>query len=256
MPILPGEFGPEIKLTKLDVACRQVRTAIRLWFTDGDPVSIHALAFAAHEIIHRLYKLRGLRDLLFDSDWIKDEYRSEWGRSLKKHGGFFKHADTDPDAEIIFNPAINLTFIATSVVALRRMNVPAAIEDRAFCLWLLAHCPEWFTKRGGEEQIPAETLEEIRKVSRRRFFEGFSKGDVSLININPLEAWFQKTGEKKVEFADINDIARNTLFDILGDKRKDYGIATLLKIERGTGGDVTAHMMFDWFAAFSKKIGP
>jgi hypothetical protein len=40
----------KIVVTKLDAARRQLRTAIHLWFNDGDPVSIHALAFAAYEL--------------------------------------------------------------------------------------------------------------------------------------------------------------------------------------------------------------
>src|SRR5207245_10811773 len=34
----------KITVTKLDAARRQLRTAIRLWFEEGDPVSIHTLA--------------------------------------------------------------------------------------------------------------------------------------------------------------------------------------------------------------------
>jgi predicted transcriptional regulator len=66
---------------------------------------------------------------------------------------------------------------------------------------------------------------------------------------NPLQAWFERTGEAKLEFADENDISRNTLFDILGDKRKDFRIGTLSKIESGTGGQVTARMIMEWLSS-------
>jgi hypothetical protein len=49
-------WSKSLRLTKLDVARRQLQTAITLWFTDGDPVSIHTLAFAAYEIIHVISK--------------------------------------------------------------------------------------------------------------------------------------------------------------------------------------------------------
>jgi hypothetical protein len=62
------DSAAKITVTKLDAAKRQLRTALRLWFDDGDPVSIHTLLAAAHEIIHTLYRRKGLRDLLFDSD--------------------------------------------------------------------------------------------------------------------------------------------------------------------------------------------
>jgi hypothetical protein len=70
------------------VARRQLRTAIRLWFDDGDPVSIHTLAAAAYEILHTLARRKGAEDLLFDAHLIKDEYRSIWVKALRSHAVF------------------------------------------------------------------------------------------------------------------------------------------------------------------------
>ena len=64
----------KITVTKLDAARRQLRTAIRLWFNDGDLVAIHTLAFAAYEIIHVVSKKRNR---------IKNEYRSAWNKKIK-----------------------------------------------------------------------------------------------------------------------------------------------------------------------------
>jgi hypothetical protein len=43
-------------------------TAIALWFTNGDPISIHALAATAYQIIHTVTKKRtpNRRTFLFD----------------------------------------------------------------------------------------------------------------------------------------------------------------------------------------------
>src|SRR5262245_42997551 len=46
------------RVSKLDAARRQIRTAIRLFFEDGDTVSIHTLTSAAEEL---------LRDFLIDA---------------------------------------------------------------------------------------------------------------------------------------------------------------------------------------------
>jgi hypothetical protein len=48
-----------ILVSKSDVARSQLETAIQLWFADGDPVSIHTLAVAAHDCLHTLSKLTG-----------------------------------------------------------------------------------------------------------------------------------------------------------------------------------------------------
>jgi hypothetical protein len=53
-----------IKVSKTDAAKRQLDTAIRLWLDEGDSVSIHTLAAAAHQIVHDLGKKRGVTDML------------------------------------------------------------------------------------------------------------------------------------------------------------------------------------------------
>jgi hypothetical protein len=91
-----------ITLSKLEAASRQLRTAITLWFDEGDPVSVHTLAFAAYEIFHTVSAHRDpyRRDLLFDSDWIKDEYRRDWNKHIRREANFFKHGDRDPEGSI------------------------------------------------------------------------------------------------------------------------------------------------------------
>jgi hypothetical protein len=262
MPTPHAPRDAKIKLTKMDAACRQLRTAIRLWFGDGDPVSIHALAFAAHEIIHRLYKLRGLSDLLFDSDMIKDEYRGDWAKLLKKHGGFFKHADRDPEAETTFDPFTNEMFITVSVVALSRMGITAAPEESAFSLWLFTQHPDWFTKEKGERTVPIKLLENVRNVEKSKFFEAYllnmrkPSGRIRVYpapveemtggEVNPLEAWLRSVREKKKDFLARTGIPRATLFDLLRGADKDFGMRTLTKIENATGGEVTIKMLRDW----------
>jgi hypothetical protein len=111
---------PTIKITKLDAARRQLRTAINLWFEEGDPVSIHALVYSAHEIIHRLYRNQGGTELMFDSSFIKDEHRGEFGKLIKEDANFFKHAERDaaPDETRDFNPLANILFLSMAVTGL------------------------------------------------------------------------------------------------------------------------------------------
>jgi hypothetical protein len=75
---LVSDPDPMIRLGKVDVARRQLQTPITLWFTEGDPVSVHTLVFAAYEVFHFVSKSRNpnRRDLLFDTR-VKHEYRKE-----------------------------------------------------------------------------------------------------------------------------------------------------------------------------------
>ena len=96
---------------------------------------------------------------------------------------------------------------------------------------------------------------ELRGLGNRLGFHKSVAPAVARMNeTNPLEAWFQKTGAQKVEFADANNIARNTLFDILGGKRKDYRAQTLVKLEKGTRGAVTTDIMIEWLKNLTKTV--
>jgi hypothetical protein len=95
-----------ITLGKFDVARGQLRTAIGLWFEDGDPASIHTLAYASYEIIHRISKKKNPQreTLLFDSKVIDDKYRKTFVTALKDIANFFKHANKDPEGVLTFDP--------------------------------------------------------------------------------------------------------------------------------------------------------
>jgi hypothetical protein len=163
----------KISVTKLDAARRQLRVAIRLWFTEGDPVAVHTLASAAHEIIHALFKRKGLHGLMFDSRVIKDEYRGEWAKIIKAKASFFKHAQKDPDATLEFNPAVNLGLLLAGTAGLQKMGEAPNMEESAFTYWLRIHRPTWFRIDRGSDGVPVDPFEKFRGIGKREFFDAF-----------------------------------------------------------------------------------
>lgn len=165
-----------IKVGKLEAAVRQLRTAITLWFTGGDPVAVHALAFAAYEVIHTVSKKRDKfrRDLLFNSVLIKDEYRKDFCIKLKKDAYFFKHADRDGEAEIEFDPALSEGFILYAICGRELCGEPPSAEESIYLWWLQLNVPSVLTQKGRDaitNLMPVEHLEQIRTLSPRQFFE-------------------------------------------------------------------------------------
>lgn len=117
------DASDKIDLTKLDVARRQLKTAIVLFFNNGDPVSIHTLACAGHEILYDLRKSQGIANMLQDtSGYIKEGMESEYFRTLNRAKNFFKHADRDPDDIISFDPKTSSYFLLDAVVAYFRIS--------------------------------------------------------------------------------------------------------------------------------------
>ena len=168
----------KITISKLVAAKRQLQTAIRLWFSDGDPVAVHTLAFAAYEIIHVISKKNNpyRPTLIFDSDMIKDEYRSDWNKTIKSTAGFFKHANKDPSGSIDFVPATTVLFLMASLSGLRTMKEEAGREGVAFFYWLCFHQPDWIKmefRKSLEDRISVKGIAEIKSVKKADFLKVF-----------------------------------------------------------------------------------
>ncbi len=91
-------------ISKLDSARRQLDTAINLYFKNAEPVSIHTLTAAAHQILMDLSKLEGIKSIIKDPLFIKEESRKEYLKIINEAENFFKHAEQDPQALLKFNP--------------------------------------------------------------------------------------------------------------------------------------------------------
>jgi hypothetical protein len=162
---------PKIKVTKLDAARRQFRTAVRLWFRNDDPVAIHTLVSAAHEIIHTLFRRAGHRGLMFDADYIKDEYRSDWAKLIKRNASFFKHAREDPDGETEFDPKTNIGLLMASMSGLSRLTDTRGVEECCLNFYLRVHRPNWFAKQLTKDGRPVNLFHLYGDIERDEFFE-------------------------------------------------------------------------------------
>jgi len=96
-----------LQISKLDAAKRQLETAVRLYFSEADPVSIHTLTAAAHELLSDVNKSRGGPPMLTESllQNVRPDKVDEAKRRLSATANFFKHADRDPEEVHAFDPA-------------------------------------------------------------------------------------------------------------------------------------------------------
>jgi hypothetical protein len=144
----------ESSLTKIDVARRQLVTAIRLLFDGGDPVSIYSIAANAWEVIDVLCNKAGVEsmsnqtrqhiqegaDLKFD--YVNSPYRN-----------FFKHAERDPDATLPSFDESNIdSVIFLGVEDYLRLVKKSPVEFQVFQLWYLAT---------NVEKVSTDSLSEI-----------------------------------------------------------------------------------------------
>lgn len=77
-----------VRVNKEEAAISQLSSAIYLWFHDGDPVSIHTLAAAAHDCFHWMVKHKGKPSLL--REWMAQQNKGMQKR-IADAQNFFKH---------------------------------------------------------------------------------------------------------------------------------------------------------------------
>jgi hypothetical protein len=169
-----------IVVTKLDAARRQLGTAIELWADDGDPVSIHSLAYAAHQIIHDLNRKAKGPNLFLDMPGIKKERRDEFVAMVKRDANFFKHADTrgkrqDPPS-IEFTLSMNDLFIMIAITGLTYLKQDLAEQEEGFTLWYRIHYPDLLdegVERAFQQAQGIESWEPFKALTKREFLQDF-----------------------------------------------------------------------------------
>jgi hypothetical protein len=97
-----GDRIPQMLITKLDAARRQIDGAIDLHFNEGDELAIHTLVGAAHILITDLSKAANLQSIL--DRYIVPDWRWKFEKAIRAPQNFIKHADTDAEATLDFNP--------------------------------------------------------------------------------------------------------------------------------------------------------
>lgn len=145
-------------------------TAIQLFFTKADPVSIFTLAANAWEVVDTLCDKRGVKSISNESrDHIPE------GKDLKKnyvnspYRNFFKHADRDPDARLDGFDATKCDGVLfLGVEDYLRLMGKGPVEFQIFQLWYLAMYIEKVSDTSLEKILEAtdRAFPNIRELSR------------------------------------------------------------------------------------------
>lgn len=160
-----------ITITKLEAARRQLETAIRLYFTGGDLVSVHTLAGAAYGLVQGLNVKRG--GTLMLKDLAKKVVTKKDKKCINCVENFLKHADKDPDAKCTLDSRWTeaLLFEASlKYCELSGENPP--LLQVAYVWFIVSHPGVLDRARQAGVQLPPR-LDSVFPKDRRRFFEEY-----------------------------------------------------------------------------------
>ena len=115
-----------ILISKIDAARRQLETALYLYFTEDEPVSIHTLICAAHEILETLHiQNNGIPTFLHkNSPGIKNDprKRKKYHDIISDAKNFFKHANKDPERILEFDTQKTEAYLLDSIYLFQHLT--------------------------------------------------------------------------------------------------------------------------------------
>lgn len=143
----------EVVLTKLDVGRRQIDSAIRMFFSEEDVVALHTVAAAAHGVLRDLARHQGITRSVKDSPLISDASRSEFLRAVNYPQNFFKHADSDPNAKMVFRYNGTACFMLDAIILYVALDEPLTREMVIFLMWAQLRFPDLICYQPAEEHL-------------------------------------------------------------------------------------------------------
>jgi hypothetical protein len=194
-----NESTARLKLSKLDVARRQLDAALDMWFSNCDPVPVHTLAAAAHEIFADICKHRGLPTLMFDQALFRPGKAGLARKALHKHYNFFKHANNDPEATTDFPTELTEGFIMMAIAGWRDLGGDCREIDEAFMVNLLMRRPEIHRSETAEDIQHILGIKRLAQImlhdDRRKFLKEFVM--LYRLALMPKQAASQRPAAKK-----------------------------------------------------------
>ncbi len=165
-----------LKISKLEAAKRQLETAINLYFSDGDPISIHTLTSAGYNIIRDVSKKQGrsliVKDLAVEH--AKPEFRDMVKRELNRAENFFKHGERDYAHTLDFRPIQSEVLIFDACLAYQALTDELLPSFLLFRGWFIVNNGNCFHLTPEEEELVGNAPAHLAAMGRQKYFECMS----------------------------------------------------------------------------------
>jgi len=134
-----SDYRKSFEIDKIEAATRQLKEAIRMFFERRDPVAVHTLAYAGHQILHDLCKSKNMEKVLElslrDYKYVPEDMRNKYRNLLTSTANFIKHADHDADAKRLFSPKITEGFLVDATFLYENLQGNLFYEGSIFRTW-------------------------------------------------------------------------------------------------------------------------
>ncbi len=129
-----------VPVTKIDAVKQQIDEAIWMFFSRRNPIAIHSIVGAAHQVLHDLTE--------HNSSMIKNDRAAtasnkgkDWYRRINREYNFFKHADSDKDKVLQFDPFLHTYYLVDCVYMYRALTGESPHNHKIFDAWFALSNP-------------------------------------------------------------------------------------------------------------------
>jgi hypothetical protein len=143
-----------------------------LYFTNGDPVSIHTLAAAGYKIIRDVTEQTGTDPMLIKGsmlDYVKPERKSALVKKINEAENFFKHAGRDHEAMLEFKPELTDLHMIDACAQYTKLTSEDTALFVTYRVWLMARHPELFIL-GEQFTKTFQNVASIVNMTRAQYF--------------------------------------------------------------------------------------
>jgi hypothetical protein len=166
-------MAERLTISKLDAATSQLETALHLYFNEADPVSIHTLAAAAHQILQDLGSCQNSPMLLEQGMLpLPKELTAKIRALMREPQNFFKHADRNPTATVDFAPGLTEFILFDAVAKFRDLAGEPPLMLAAYELWFVVRFAEYWAHTP-QHAIAQRAQSLFGLLSRREFITQF-----------------------------------------------------------------------------------
>jgi len=161
-------------ISKLDAAKRQLETVVRLYFSNGDPVSMHTLTAATYNVIRDINKIEGGKPMLAKDgfmDYIKEGHEKEVWDLINKAENFFKHADRDHKETLEFNPDQSELLILEACEVYYKLSGEFPPLFKLYQGWFIANHQNLFNFPEEQKRMISMSAQDVINLGRGRYFD-------------------------------------------------------------------------------------
>lgn len=151
----------KLVLSKLEVAKRQLETAIKLYFSEDEPVSIHTLSAAAYNILRDVGKNTGANPMMIKQMFLKYVTPGKeitFINKINEAENFFKHADKDHESTLNYDASLPEFFIIDAIGQYNQLTGEDTPWFQLFKGWFIVSHPDLYN-------LPEQQSQQIYRIA-------------------------------------------------------------------------------------------